>query len=106
MSRCSVSDFRYYYLTPLVHCAGPGLGVRVLGDVTEGDALDVLRNVRSPVTHLSHANDVAQPYLYWKNPSQYCEILDMDHENRRFPCDPCLLMYLANDAFEDTACPE
>ena len=25
--------------------AGPGLGVRVLGDVTEGDALDVLRQV-------------------------------------------------------------
>lgn len=26
-------------------CAGPGLAVRVLGDVTEGDALDVLRQV-------------------------------------------------------------
>ena len=25
--------------------AGPGLAVRVLGDVTEGDALDVLRHV-------------------------------------------------------------
>ncbi len=25
--------------------AGPGLAVRVLGDVTEGDALDVLRQV-------------------------------------------------------------
>ena len=25
--------------------AGPGLAVRVLGDVTEGDALDVLRDV-------------------------------------------------------------
>ena len=26
-------------------CAGPGLAVRVLGDVTEGDALEVLRQV-------------------------------------------------------------
>jgi GMP synthase (glutamine-hydrolysing) len=27
---------------------GPGLAVRVLGDVTAGDALQVLREVRSP----------------------------------------------------------
>jgi GMP synthase PP-ATPase subunit len=26
-------------------CAGPGLGVRILGDVTAGDALEVLRQV-------------------------------------------------------------
>lgn len=26
-------------------CSGPGLAVRILGDVTEGDKLDVLRQV-------------------------------------------------------------
>ena len=44
---------------PMVACAGPGLAVRVLGDVTQGDALDVLRQVSNfhislqlPATHL------------------------------------------------------
>ena len=29
----------------MINAAGPGLAVRVLGDVTEGEALDVLRQV-------------------------------------------------------------
>ena len=35
----------YRGLSTCCNTAGPGLAVRVLGDVTEGDALDVLRQV-------------------------------------------------------------
>jgi GMP synthase PP-ATPase subunit len=31
---------------------GPGLAVRVLGDVTEGNALDVLRQVHGDLVHV------------------------------------------------------
>jgi len=38
---------------------GPGLGVRVLGDVTAGNALEVLRNVRGSLLHwVLHVNAI------------------------------------------------
>ena len=45
--------------------AGPGLGVRVLGDVTAGDALEVLRNVR-PIAHMHCLRRSSSPF---KDPS-------------------------------------
>ena len=76
--------------------AGPGLAVRVLGDVTEGDALDVLRQVDE-----IYINTIRDFGLYDKIWQAFAVFLPVRYPSRGLQCFVILSAACRSRGFQD-----